>query len=89
MIVNKSVALFIVVILSLPCITTSKAVFDDDGAPTKIFADSLFDEIRGIKIDFTPPEIIQECGSYFNLDLTLTKERPLLSNIFSISVLIC
>lgn len=41
--------------------------------------------IRGLQIDFNPPDIIQECGSLFNLKVNVTRFRsgPL---IFSLSV---
>jgi hypothetical protein len=47
----------------------------------------LTDVIRGVKIDFTPPSIVQEAGSYFILNITLThmkiRPRPI---VFSLSV---
>ncbi len=43
--------------------------------------------IRGLQIDFNPPDIIQECGSLFNLNVNVTRFRsgPL---IFSLSAYI-
>lgn len=47
--------------------------------------DYIRDFIRGVKIDFTPPPIVQNSGSYFILNVTLTRTRthPI---IFSIVV---
>jgi hypothetical protein len=45
------------------------------------------DFLRGVKIDFTPPSIVQNSGSYFILNVTLTRTRmrPI---FFSIVVLL-
>ena len=45
----------------------------------------IIDFSRGFKIDFTPPDLILDCGSFFFLNVTLTrcKLRP---TIFSLSV---
>lgn len=72
----------IFVVLSPACFLVHAAGSNDVKASLKDF---ITDRRRGIKIDFTPPLIVQEAGSFFILNVTLShvKIRPV---VFSLSV---
>jgi len=78
------VGLLIFILLAPTCLPVHASGSNE---VTTSIKNSLTDVIRGIKIDFKPPSIVQEAGSYFILNVTLThmkiKPRPI---VFSLSV---
>jgi hypothetical protein len=70
--------LILIPIASSPCLVVAQT--QDNGITRQ-------DYLRGIKIDFTPPKIVQNSGSFFLLNITLTRIR-LRPTYFSIDVLL-
>jgi len=46
----------------------------------------IIDYLRGMEIEFKPPRIIQDCGSFFLLDVNISRTRFRFPRFFSISV---
>jgi hypothetical protein len=83
---TKIISIFLILILICPLFSITKAISTNQKDENIIFGNSIFDFIQGVKIDFTPPDLIQDCGSYFILNVTLTRERPHIFHSFSLSV---
>ncbi len=85
-ILKKQLILILLLFLFLQPIVSSVIKADQESLSNNKNESTPFtDYSRGFKIDFTPPDPVLDCGSFFFLNVTLTRCRLRLT-IFSLSV---
>jgi len=85
---TRKIQIFTICIINILILLSIGQTVVADKAPNikSNITDNIRDFIRGVKVEFTPPPIIQNSGSLFPLSLTLTRTRTFRPIIFSIVI---